>query len=164
MISLFKKRNYNWCKKNLFLFHNMCIKTKKTNYFSYPGKHFKRYTCTWWLQRLYLRNYIHVAICKLWNITQHKLSKTIRYMYGYIDITRDSCLNSLGWTDGDGDRRGRLTSFSERARRSRPWNIHWKMPICLNLMITLDANLPSWEKSFHNITILWRVKEFLKLE
>lgn len=29
MISLFKKRNYNWCKKNLFLFHNMCIKTKK---------------------------------------------------------------------------------------------------------------------------------------
>lgn len=150
-------------KKSLFI-HNMCIKTKKTNYFSYPGKHFKRYTCTWWLQRLYLRNYIHVAICKLWNITQHKLSKTIRYMYGYIDITRGSCLNSLGWTDGDGDRRGRLTSFSERARRSRLWKIHWKMPICLNLMITLDANLPSWEKSFHNIIILWRVKEVLQLE
>lgn len=138
----------------------MCIKTKKTNYFSYPGKHFKRYTCTWWLQRLYLRNYIHLAICTLWNTTQHKLSKTIRYMFTYTDITSDSCLNSLGWTDGDGDRCGRLTSFSERARRSR----HWKMPICLSLMITLDANLPSWEKSFHNITILWRVKELLKLE
>lgn len=30
--------------KNIFLFHNMCI---KTNYFSYPGKDFKRYTCTY---------------------------------------------------------------------------------------------------------------------